>query len=149
MEIKSFEVPRVNIELTYYEIRSNTGYNEIKVKSINALFTAMDEMNDQIDEKAAENQASVEFQAAAVSSSSVALTAGAVAWVLRSGALMTSLMATMPVWRGYDPLPILKNRDDEDDEEITEFKIPTSLEEARKVKALKEKLKKENQVEPE
>ncbi|MFW2372994.1 MAG: cadherin-like domain-containing protein, partial [Gammaproteobacteria bacterium] len=145
-EFENIDVPQVNNELTEYKIDSNTEYREIQVKSIKALFTAMDQMKDQMDEKVKENMASVEFTAAAVSSSGVALTAGAVAWVLRSGALMTSLMAVMPVWRGYDPLPILNYRENEDDENLTEDKIPTSLEELIKIKALKDKMNKENQL---
>ena len=35
------------------------------------------------------------------------LSAGFVTWVLRSGAIMSALMSTMPVWRGFDPLIIL------------------------------------------
>ena len=82
----------------------------------------------------------IEIKAAVASSSGVALTAGVVAWVLRGGALMTSLISTMPMWKGFDPLPILAYRDDEDeDENISEDKIPTSLEELRKIKELKEK----------
>ena len=62
---------------------------------------------------------------------------------MRSGALLTSLMSTIPLWKGYDPLPILAYKDDEDDneEEIDEDKIPTSLEEMRKLKKIKEKYK--------
>jgi hypothetical protein len=44
----------------------------------------------------------------------IALTAGTVWWALRVGGLLTSLMASMPAWRHVDPLPIL--RDDEDEE---------------------------------
>jgi len=53
--------------------------------------------------------------------------------------LLSSLMSTIPLWKGYDPLPILAYKDDEDDnkeEEIDEHKIPTSLEELRKLKKL-------------
>ena len=72
----------------------------------------------------------------------MALSAGVVAWVLRSGALMTSLMSTIPLWKGYDPLPILAYRDDEgEDDEVTEDKIPTSLEELIKIKKIKESMK--------
>ena len=35
------------------------------------------------------------------------LTAGFVGWVIRGGALMSALLATMPMWRGFDPLLIL------------------------------------------
>ena len=54
-------------------------------------------------------------------------------------------MSTIPLWKGYDPLPILAYKDDEDDneEEIDEDKIPTSLEEMRKLKKIKENKAKE------
>jgi hypothetical protein len=120
---------------------------DIQVRSIKALWTAIDQMKQDMDGNVVKDMTDLEFRAAAVSSSGVALTAGIVAWVLRSGALMTSLISTIPLWKGYDPLPILAYKDDEDEEEkIAEDKIPTSLEELKKIKALKEKMKKYNQV---
>ena len=120
---------------------------DIQVKSIKSLWVAIDEMKDKMDEKITEDITELEFRAAAVSSSGVALTAGVVAWVLRSGALMTSLISTIPLWKGYDPLPILAYKDDDEEEEdIAEDKIPTSLEEMKKIKALKERMNKHNQV---
>ena len=38
---------------------------------------------------------------------SVSLSAGYLMWLLRSGSLLSALMATMPVWRGFDPLFVL------------------------------------------
>jgi len=89
-----------------------------------------------------------EFRVAAAKSSGVVLTAGVVAWILRSGALLSSLMSTIPLWKGYDPLPILayKDDDEEKEDEIHEDKIPTSLEELQKLKKLKEKKAKEIDV---
>lgn len=47
------------------------------------------------------------------------LTIGYVAWLIRGGVLLTSLLSTMPAWRLLDPLPILnsggKHRGDDDD----------------------------------
>jgi len=57
-----------------------------------------------------------------------------VAWLLRSGALLSSLLSSIPLWKGYDPLPVLAYKDDDDekkDVEIDEDKIPTSLEELK------------------
>lgn len=41
------------------------------------------------------------------------LSAGFLAWIIRGGALVTSFLVSMPAWRRFDPLPILKanNRD--------------------------------------
>ncbi|NOQ90665.1 MAG: hypothetical protein GQ549_06945, partial [Gammaproteobacteria bacterium] len=119
---------------------------DIQMKSIKALWIAIDEMKQRIDDNVTDDMTQVEFRAAAVSSSGVALTAGVVAWVLRSGALMTSLISTIPLRKGYDPLPILAYKDDDEEENIAEDKIPTSLEEMRKIKEIKERVKKQNQV---
>jgi hypothetical protein len=70
------------------------------------------------------------------------LSAGVVAWLMRSGALLSSLLSNIPLWKGYDPLPVLTYKDDDEEKEEVEFdedKIPTSLEELKKLKALKAK----------
>src|SRR5205085_7090283 len=41
------------------------------------------------------------------------LSAGYVLWALRGGSLLASMLATLPVWRWLDPLPILESREDE------------------------------------
>ncbi len=35
------------------------------------------------------------------------LSAGFATWLLRAGTLATSLLSSMPLWRGFDPLPVL------------------------------------------
>ena len=53
---------------------------------------------------------------------SIALTVGAVGWAVRASGLLTSLLVGMPVWREFDPLPVVaededaKKRVDSDDE---------------------------------
>jgi hypothetical protein len=42
------------------------------------------------------------------------LTAGAVWWALRGGALLTSVLASMPVWRHADLLAVLPDEDEEE-----------------------------------
>jgi hypothetical protein len=37
----------------------------------------------------------------------MALSAGFVAWILRSGSLLASFLVSMPAWRHFDPLPVL------------------------------------------
>ncbi|MCZ6616919.1 MAG: hypothetical protein O7E57_02210, partial [Gammaproteobacteria bacterium] len=46
----------------------------------------------------------------------VSLSAGFAVWVLRSGALVLSLLGSSPMWRQFDPLPVLGPDDDDDDE---------------------------------
>ena len=135
-------------EVSKVDFSTARTYADIQVKSIQALWTAIDEMKQDMNENVTDNVTGIEFRSATVSSSGVALTAGVVAWVLRSGALMTSLLSTIPLWKGYDPLPLLAYKDDNDKEKekITEDKIPTSLEELKKVKALKEKMEQQMKV---
>ena len=51
------------------------------------------------------------------SNATTTLTAGIVSWVLRAGSLLASLMSTVPLLNRFDPLPILKTRNDEEDVE--------------------------------
>jgi hypothetical protein len=114
----------------------------VQLKSMDALWSAIDKMKQEIGGSTEEKMSPTEFKVAAAKSSGVVLTAGVVAWILRSGALLSSLMSTIPLWKGYDPLPILAYKDDEEkkeEDEIHEDKIPTSLEELKKLKKLKEK----------
>jgi hypothetical protein len=37
----------------------------------------------------------------------LSLTAGILAWTLRGGALAATLLSSMPIWKGFDPLPVL------------------------------------------
>src|ERR1051326_2872585 len=48
---------------------------------------------------------------------SFGLTVGYVLWLLRGGALLASLLSSLPAWRLIDPLPVLSRVDDEDDAE--------------------------------
>jgi len=137
----------VNQKITHYDLKSASSFEDIQVKSIGALLLALDEMREQINEHVTENMTNTELKAAVVSSSGVALTAGVVAWVLRSGALMTSLISTIPLWKGYDPMPILLKQDeDEEEDELDKDKIPASLSEMRRLKILHEKMNNYNQV---
>jgi hypothetical protein len=42
--------------------------------------------------------------------SGLLLTTGLISWVLRGGALASTLLSTVPLWRGVDPLPLLAGR---------------------------------------
>jgi VCBS repeat-containing protein len=129
------EVKEVNVA----EVKTFTA---VQLKSMDALWSAIDKMKQEMGGSTGDEMSPTEFKVAAAKSSGVVLTAGVVAWILRSGALLSSLMSTIPLWKGYDPLPILAYKDDEEkkeEDEIHEDKIPTSLEELQKLKKLKEK----------
>ena len=46
---------------------------------------------------------------------SSALTVGYVVWMVRGGALVASLVAALPAWASFDPLPILGSKDSDDE----------------------------------
>ncbi|MCP4391661.1 MAG: hypothetical protein GY802_25430, partial [Gammaproteobacteria bacterium] len=80
------------------------------------LLDRIDRMHKGMDNEAAyQNADDVEVQI--VMGSTATITAGIVSWVLRGGSLLASLMGTVPLLNRFDPLPILKNREDEEDVE--------------------------------
>ena len=48
-----------------------------------------------------------DFQVKVMTGSTLVLTAGYLAWVLRGGSLLASLLGTLPAWFHFDPLPVL------------------------------------------
>jgi hypothetical protein len=48
------------------------------------------------------------FSVGAAAGVSVVFSAGYVAWCLRSGALLASAISSLPMWRSFDPLPVLE-----------------------------------------
>jgi hypothetical protein len=58
---------------------------------------------------------------------SFVLSAGFLTWALRGASLLASMAAALPVWQGFDPLPVLadkkkdkkKDKKDEDDGDDT------------------------------
>jgi hypothetical protein len=51
---------------------------------------------------------------------SFGLTVGYVLWLLRGGALLASLLSSLPAWRLVDPLPVLSRLDEEEDHDEDE-----------------------------
>ncbi len=71
-----------------------------------------------------------------VMGSTASLTAGIVSWVLRGGSLLASLMSTVPLLNRFDPLPILKSREDKEEVASDDEDDPTDTrigEHARRV----------------
>jgi hypothetical protein len=75
-----------------------------------ALARELEALRDEVNELA-----STEFHAVAASAAaSLGLSVGYVIWLLRGGALVTSMLSSLPAWRLVDPLPILGRLDDND-----------------------------------
>ncbi|MFT5445160.1 MAG: hypothetical protein ACI9DC_000320 [Gammaproteobacteria bacterium] len=83
-----------------------------------SLLHAFDRVRDELIESGDEEQV---LMASAVSAST-GLSVGYVAWLLRGGVLLSSLMSSLPAWRMLDPLPVLgRMDDDEDDDDLSDM----------------------------
>ncbi|MGI9285279.1 MAG: DUF4347 domain-containing protein, partial [Pseudomonadales bacterium] len=87
-----------------------------EVLADHAIWAQLDQMKRDIeaDDEALSEQ---ELIVKVVTGSTLTLSAGCVSWLLRGGTLVASLLSTLPVWKGFDPLPILsaKRRKEEDE----------------------------------
>ncbi len=77
------------------------------------LWKQMDALNKQMSDDASRDAAQ-EIEAQIVMGSTFSLTAGFVGWVLRGGSLLASMMSSVSVLGGFDPLPILKKSRDKE-----------------------------------
>jgi VCBS repeat-containing protein len=83
-----------------------------------AVWEALDSMKREMGNSDGSGQIGGSMIAQISSGTSLMLSAGILTWVLRSGALASALLSTIPVWQGFDPLPILmarKQRRDKDE----------------------------------
>ena len=69
----------------------------------NGFIKGLDSMREELNEGSDVQQAVVGSSLAV----SAGMSAGYVAWLARSGVLLSSVMSTLPVWRFVDPLPVL------------------------------------------
>ena len=144
--LEDFETVLQDEQADEYDV---TTFAAVQVESMEALWTAVEKMKEKIAVSTEQKSVQVELKAAAIESTGVALSAGVVAWLMRSGALFSSLLSNIPLWKGYDPLPVLTYKDDDEEKKAKDVdldKIPTSLEELKKLKEMKAKYAKEIEV---
>jgi len=101
------------------ELIGNFDFNGYTFQNVNlghnALWQALDTMKREM--KQMGNDSNAVSVIPVISGSSIALTAGFISWVLRGGALSAALLSTMPMWKGFDPLPLLAARRKDDDKD--------------------------------
>ncbi len=62
---------------------------------------------------------------------SLTLSIGAVSWAIRGTTIMASMLSSMPLWKGFDPLPLLsarklsRTRDEQDDDVMSDDDLIT------------------------
>ncbi|MBA1419792.1 MAG: cadherin-like domain-containing protein [Epsilonproteobacteria bacterium] len=83
------------------------------------FYNDLDKMYKEMDENAEKAQYENDFSVEVASGITLSLTAGFVAWLFRSGSLIASLFATMPMWKEFDPVAIFTDEDEDEDEVIS------------------------------
>ncbi|RKZ70119.1 MAG: hypothetical protein DRQ48_06820 [Gammaproteobacteria bacterium] len=87
----------------------------------------LDRMSYEMDRAAAAEQAKAKLTGEAMIGLSLSLTAGFVSWLLRAGSLLASFMSVAPLWKQFDPLPVLgaakKKKKDQEPEDKEDAKV--------------------------
>lgn len=94
----------------------------------NALFEALDREFSEL--KNSDNIVSASLTKV-VAGTSIAATVGFVGWLLRGGALLSALMSSMPLWRGFDPLIVVLRPKRRKKERQRSSKVDTMFDGAR------------------
>lgn len=89
------------------QLRTLAQSPEIPVKLSEFIVKELDAMTESLEEAMQGQQDEETLVAATAAGVSIVLSTGYVVWALRGGWLLASLLATMPAWRSFDPLPVL------------------------------------------
>jgi hypothetical protein len=87
----------------------------------------LDRMTHEMDRAAAAEQAQAKLNGEFMMGITLSLTVGFVGWLLRAGSLLTSFMSVAPLWKQFDPLPVLgaakKKKEDLEPEDEKDAKV--------------------------
>ena len=82
-----------------------------------AMWHALDNMKHQMSDANGSQDPTHRVIVQVATGTSIAMSAGFVAWLLRGGALAASMLSSLPLWSSFDPIPVLfarrKRREDE------------------------------------
>lgn len=78
-----------------------------------------DQIREEIDEAFSSEQESRAIQTKIVTASVTAFVVGIVSYLLRAGSIVASMMSTIPLWRGIDPMVIFSGHEKKKAEEIS------------------------------
>ena len=81
-----------------------------------SFYSAVREVGENLDRLVDKSRALSQLNVAAVSGFMLSASSSIVSWLLRAGSLLASFISVLPLWRQFDPLPILAV--EEQDEKI-------------------------------
>jgi VCBS repeat-containing protein len=96
-ELKSF----------WKEDSTTTSIEMSEVHFSKEFWNGLDKMAQDLDESIETEDKKHQLSAEAAAGVGISLTAGFVSWAMRAGSMAASLLAAMPTWRHFDPMPVL------------------------------------------
>ena len=114
--IRTAELFDVDSELELQRIDVEFEIEDSRVGISNTNFLrALKQVDSDLQEADTEQTLKIKLSNDAVFGISISATAGIVAWALRGGALLASVMAATPIWASIDPLRVVNSKEDNDD----------------------------------
>jgi len=83
----------------------------------NSFTSSLDDLENSLGKVVRDDGVRSQLNAATVAGLAVRISSGVMTWVLRTGTLLTSLFTVMPLWRQFDPLPVLASDENEDEDD--------------------------------
>ncbi|MGD2136627.1 MAG: DUF4347 domain-containing protein [Gammaproteobacteria bacterium] len=71
------------------------------------LWDVIETMKNQMSGRHSSDEPMVSLLAKSVTGMTLTLSAGIATWALRGGSLLAGMLSSMPLWKGFDPLPII------------------------------------------
>ena len=87
-----------------------------------------DLLRDEIDEAFSAEQHSESVRTNIITTISVTFTVGLISYLLRAGSLVASMLSTLPLWRGFDPIVIVARKKKKTDKQTVEDPAATESE---------------------
>ena len=101
------ELQRIDVEFEIEDTR-------VGISNTNFL-RALKQVDSDLQEAETEQSLKIQLSNDAVFGISISATAGIVAWALRGGALLASVMAATPIWASIDPLRVVNSKEENED----------------------------------
>ena len=109
---------------SYYPDPLTLGKTELSVEFLQQLNAFSEELQQTMTDQTEERSLFVNM----MESTGLVLSAGLAAWILRGGAVLAWFMASLPMWRHFDPVPILNMDREERDAWMQRVKEATKME---------------------